>query len=276
MLELLTFLGNVEVGSITHLQITHFRTALSSKKGKLCVYKCLMALRSFFHFLEQNDISTQVHDFKVERVNHAHYGYTKYKDVLLAMRHANNKYKTIIWLIYTTGLRVSEVTSLSSTNFDFQNGIIKLVGKGDKPANVYMTPKLNKMLRNFPDGFHITPKAIRLYFQRLREQLNIITFHPHSLRKSFATDMMRRSGNIYYVSKLLRHSNVKTTQDYAIVEDEELKDFHNKYIQDNHELNFEIKKGGRVILQLNGWTYSKHEKLNRAINKAIGEILERP
>lgn len=275
LLRFLEYTGNVRVESITHLEITHFMSDASTGRTALCIYKQMAAIRSFFKFLDQNGINVKVKDFRIKKILNGHYGYTKKEDVALALKHANPKYKTIIYLIYTTGLRVQEVVNLRSCNYDFDNGIIKLVGKGGKPASVYMNNKLKKMLLDYPDGFGISTKAIRYYFQRLRTKLGIKTFHPHSLRKSYATEMYRRSGDIYKVSKLLRHTDVKTTEHYAIVEDVELKDFHNKYIQDNHEIYCCKKVGGDVKWEIKGWVSAggKVKKVERAINKAINDIL---
>lgn len=275
LFRFLGFVGDVEVEGIDHLKIIHFRSFISQSRTKLCVYKQMATVRSFFKFLDQNGINVKVKDFKLNKPAEGHYGYTKTTDVNLALKHANPKYRAIIYLIYTTGLRVQEVADLRSCNYDFDNGIIKLVGKGDKPAQVYMTGKLKKMLLDYPDGFGISPKAIRYYFQRLRTKLGIKTFHPHSLRKSYATEMYRRSGDIYKVSKLLRHTDIETTQNYAIVEDVELKEFHNKYIQDNHEIYCCKKVGGSIKWEIKGWVSSggKVKKVERAINKAINDIL---
>jgi site-specific recombinase XerD len=270
------FLGNVKVEKITHLQFTHFKAELSKEYSKLCTYKAVVTIRSLFKFLKDNGIKVQIDGFKVDKPPEGHFGYTKPEDVALALKYATKKYKCVIYLIYTTGLRVQEVADLRACNYNFNDGIIKLVGKGGKPAKVYMTGKLKKMLLEYPDGFGIGAKSIRHYFQRLREKLGIKIFHPHSLRKSFATEMNRRSNDIYKVSKLLRHTDIKTTQNYAIVEDVELQEFHNKYIQDNHEINCCKKVGGRVKWEIKGWIAcgGKVGKVERAISKAIGEVLE--
>lgn len=269
------FLGDPNVESITRLQITHFHAELSKTKSKLCVYKVLTTVRTFFEFLKENGVAVQVGKFKVDIIPHAHWGYVKAENVERALKLCNDKYKTIILLMWTAGLRVSEVCNLQSEDIDFENGVISVLGKGDKPANVYICERLKKALIKSPPPFNTRPPAVREMFSKVSEKLGI-RFHPHALRKSYATDLYRRSNDIYKTSKLLRHSSVLTTQNYAIVEDEELKEFHNKHIAENHEIYCCKKTGGRVEWELKGWVAAGHKvkKIEQAINKAIGDILQ--
>ncbi len=271
--ELQEFIGNKEICDITRLDLAKFRTYLLTKKSKLCTYKHLVYTRSFLNFLK--DIGEDcITNFKVEAVHHDHWGYVKDEDVKQALKLSDEKYKTIILLIYTTGLRIHEVCNLKYEDINWVDNTIKVLGKGDKPGRVFMSPELKAQLVKFSPPFGVTPPVVRYHFREISEQLGV-WFHPHALRKSFATNVYRQSNDIYKTSKLLRHSSVTTTQAYAIVEDQELQEFHNKYISENHEIYCCKKVGGNVRWEVRGWVSTKGQskKIERAINKAISDIL---
>lgn len=274
LLELFNFLGDIDVCEIKRIDLTRFKTYLLENKSKLCTYKHLISVRSLLTFLKDNDIPCLEH-FKIDTVAHDHWGYIKDQDVEKALKLSNEKYRTIILLIYTTGLRISEVCNLKYEDINWSDNTIKVVGKGDKPGRVFICSRLRKQLMISPPPFNVEPHTARQYAQKLGKELGI-WFHFHALRKSYATNIYRQSHDLLKTSKLLRHSNVSTTQTYAIVEDQELQEFHNKYVSENHEIYCCKKIGGSVRWEVRGWVAhnGQSKKIEKAINKAISDILQ--
>lgn len=294
----LLFVGNLKVTQIKLCNILQFEHYLIDTRGKGTALNALVAVRSFFKFL------TLKYDLKVlnyqaitlrpvSHIPHAYINEEKINKIIKLLPNLRNK--LIIALLYSTGCRANELLNIKLTDIDCDKSQITILGKGDKYREVYITPKCRKLLKSYistrrddceylfvtehHSRFHqearrISGSNLRMLFYRLSKQTGL-HLHAHQLRKSFATELYRRSNDIYKVSKLCGHTSVVTTQKYAIVEDEELKDFHTKFTGDNHELIFEKKHNGRTIMKLSGWVSGGQKRqVEKAIKCAIDKILK--
>ena len=160
--------------------------------------------------------------------------------------------KVMIKLLLDTGLRLSEMTNLKWNDIDLMVGSLKVIqGKGAKDRVLYINDNLLEDLKiwkkrqfkewgkteyvfttrtlNKLDGKAVR-KMIKTYSDKANINKNITT---HTLRHTFATDLLRATNNIRQVQKALGHSDISTTQIYTHITDSELensmKNFRNKY-----------------------------------------------
>ena len=155
--------------------------------------------------------------------------------------------RAIFELIFATGLRVSELTSLDLSHISSFNNEIRITGKGDKERIVLYGEKCKEILKeylNVRDEFNPKENALFLNLSGKRlsqrgvrhildKRIKEISFKkkisPHSLRHSFATAMIRNGADIRTVQTLLGHSSLATTQIYTHLGLDELKDIHYKF-----------------------------------------------
>ena len=160
-------------------------------------------------------------------------------DKLLELPDLNTKFgirnRAILELIYSSGLRISEVSALNNTQIDIRNKILKIIGKGNKERVVPITKAgikwLKKYLRirnkfesKFSENYVFLSKSGRkLTPNELREILDRYIFlvaktkgySPHSIRHSFATHLLSNGADLRAVQKMLGHSNLSTTENYT-------------------------------------------------------------
>lgn len=150
--------------------------------------------------------------------------------------------RTIIYLFYATGIRLSELTGLDDRSVDFSNRQIKVLGKRNKERIVPFGEELNLVLQHYVEqrdgevaredfAFFVTDKGVRMTPQQVRNevrrQLTKVTSlkkrSPHVLRHTFATTMLNHSAGIENVKKLLGHESISTTEIYTHTSFEQLK-----------------------------------------------------
>lgn len=165
-----------------------------------------------------------------------------------------NKYsyrnKAMLELMYATGLRVSELVNLKLNNIDFDNDLLKTMGKGSKEriipigdyamyylklyVNEYRSQLLKKeytdylFLNNL--GKNISRQSFFIIIKDLAIKKNIKTnFSPHTLRHSFATHLLDRGADIVSIKELLGHSSLATTQIYTHISNKKLQEDYSKF-----------------------------------------------
>ena len=152
----------------------------------------------------------------------------------------------IIDLLYSTGIRVGELVRLNIEDIDFEQRECIVFGKGDKERRVYFDAKAKIHLQNYlasraddnpalfvtldapHDRLKISGVEIRL--RTLGKSLGIGRIHPHKFRRTMATRAIDRGMPIEQVQKILGHSQIDTTMQYAIVNQSNVKASHQKYI----------------------------------------------
>ena len=152
----------------------------------------------------------------------------------------NYMYKTIFMLIYGSGLRISEALNLRIEDIDSRKmRIFVRKGKGEKERYTVLPQTGLEMLRKYyqmykpkhPEGYlflnregnPLTVERTRVFFRRYRRKAKIDEkFVVHSLRHSFATDLIERGATILEVKELMGHSNIRSTMEYIHVAKMEL------------------------------------------------------
>ena len=152
--------------------------------------------------------------------------------------------KAMLELLYGTGLRISELLDLKLTDIDFENCIVRCLGKGSKerivPIGEYVIFYLNAYLEYRPvllknkksDYLFLNSRGSRLSrfsFFKILKQLLITkgikkNISPHSLRHSFATHILEGGGDLRSIQELLGHSDISTTKIYTHISNKQIKD----------------------------------------------------
>lgn len=154
--------------------------------------------------------------------------------------------KAIIDLLYSTGIRVGELVKLNISDIDFEERECIVFGKGDKERKVYFDAKAKLHLQEYIhsrkdnnpalfvtldapyDRLQISGVEIRM--RNLGKKLNLHRIHPHKFRRTMATRAIDKGMPIEQVQKILGHSQIDTTMQYAIVNQNNVKASHQKYI----------------------------------------------
>ena len=158
--------------------------------------------------------------------------------------------KAILELMYATGLRISEVVSLEFKNIDFDDCIVRVIGKGSKERIVPINDVALKYLKMYIDDYRpeLVKGTINNYLF-LNNHGNVITrqgifkmikkyalekgikkeIGPHTLRHTFATHLLENGADLRIIQELLGHSDISTTQIYTHLTNETLHNEYKKY-----------------------------------------------
>lgn len=208
-------------------------------------------IKNFFIFLETENIKTNIID-KVElpKINKHLPSYLTIKEINTLLEYfKNNSFKndknyrdyTIIFTMYSAGLRVSELCNLKIKNINTIDRLIKVKGKGDKerevPINKDCLDLLNYYMKNIRNKNKIIDKEyvfLNLYGKKISRQyifmiikeaaqkLNINKeISPHSLRHSLATHLLANGADLRVVQDFLGHANIETTEIYTHISEEQ-------------------------------------------------------
>jgi integrase/recombinase XerD len=158
--------------------------------------------------------------------------------------------RAMLELLYATGLRVSELINLKQSQVNFNQGVLRIIGKGDRERLIPLGDESQRWLRDFIDGprmeillerqtdylfptrrgDRMTRQAFWHIIKRYAEKANVRKkMSPHSLRHAFATHLLNRGADLRVVQLLLGHSDLSTTQIYTHVARERLKDLHGEH-----------------------------------------------
>lgn len=156
--------------------------------------------------------------------------------------------RALLETLYSTGLRVSELVSLTARNVDLISGTLRVIGKGRKERMVPVGSHGLDAIQNYLAakgegaaaddqplfvnrlGGPLTDRSVRRILQRYLVKVQIARhISPHSLRHSFATHLLDRGADLRSVQELLGHSSITTTQIYTHVTTERLKKSYGMY-----------------------------------------------
>ncbi len=176
-----------------------------------------------------------VNTFSVEQVD-------SLLKVIPLKHHAGYRDYSIIIALYGTGLRSSELTGLKLEDIDFDQGQIRVTGKGGKQRSVYMSATVFKVLFKYihnrrpevsSDYFFVQDNgqpltryylAHRLHAYGKKAKIKGVRCSPHTLRHSFAVEYLRRGGDVFTLQRILGHSTLEMTRHYAEVADRDVEE----------------------------------------------------
>lgn len=152
----------------------------------------------------------------------------------------------IIDLLASTGMRVGELVRLNIEDIDFENRECIVFGKGSKERPVYFDARTKIHLKNYvlsrkdnnPALFvsllkphnRLEISGVEIRLRKLGRKLHINKVHPHKFRRTLATKAIDKGMPIEQVQRLLGHAKIDTTMEYAMVNQNNVKISHKKYI----------------------------------------------
>ncbi|KKS65465.1 MAG: tyrosine recombinase XerD subunit, integrase/recombinase XerC [Parcubacteria group bacterium GW2011_GWC1_43_12] len=222
----------------------------------------IIALRNFLRYLAKQDIKTLAAE-KIELAKQAprevEFLEADELERLLKSPAGSGprdlRDRAILELLFSTGLRVSELCGLNRDSLNLDRGEFSVRGKGEKIRVVFLSDTARSALKNYLAGrkdvesalFARIPKGnekaqakydnLRLTarsVQRIIKRYSVIAgitrkVTPHTLRHSFATDLLNSGADIRSVQAMLGHSSITTTQVYTHVTDRQLKEIHRNF-----------------------------------------------
>jgi tyrosine recombinase XerD len=163
---------------------------------------------------------------------------------------AGYRNRTILELLYATGMRISELSNLNFENLNLEENEIKVFGKGAKERIVLVSQRAKKFLETYiktvrylifneeptmsspvfinKTGYRLQPQSVRLAIKDVVNRIELpkhVT--PHVFRHSFATKLLENGADLRVVQELLGHSSISNTQIYTHVSTERLKQTYN-------------------------------------------------
>ncbi len=206
-------------------------------------------ISSFFSWLEEEDYilkspMRRIHKIKTKTVvkeTISDEAIEKLRDHCTELRDL-----AIIDLLYSTGIRVGELVNLDISDLDLEQRECIVFGKGDKERKVYFDAKAKIHLQRYLDSrtdnnpaLFVTLDApfnrlkisgVEIRIRELGRSLGLNKIHPHKFRRTMATRAIDKGMPIEQVQKILGHSQIDTTMQYAIVNQTNVKNSHQKYI----------------------------------------------
>ncbi len=225
----------------------------------------LIALRAFLKFLAKRGVkSVSPEAIELAKVPERHIDVMTHEELTRLLKMPKEgaggdeikslRDSAILELLFSTGLRVSELCSLSR-DIDLSRDELSVRGKGEKVRVVFLSPKSKDALRAYlkkrgdiDDALFISHhkgagarelknKSLRLTSRSIERLVNFYAkkagisqkITPHTLRHSFATDLLENGADLRSVQAMLGHSNISTTQIYTHVTDKGLREIHRQF-----------------------------------------------
>lgn len=206
-------------------------------------------LSSFFAWLEEENYIMKSPMRRIHKIKTAKVVKETYTDEALEQMRDNctsSRDLAMIDLLASTGMRVGELVRLNRNDIDFESRECIVFGKGSKERPVYFDARTKIHLKNYLDSrtddnpalfvsllkpynrLQISGVEIRL--RDMGRKLGIPKVHPHKFRRTLATRAIDKGMPIEQVQQLLGHSKIDTTMEYAMVDQNNVKISHRKYI----------------------------------------------
>ncbi len=217
----------------------------------------LIALRVFLKYLMKQSIPSYSPDnIELAKVPERHIDPLDMKDLLRMMKvsakHPRNH--AILHMLFSTGLRVAELCSLNR-DIDLSRDEFTIRGKGEKLRIVFVSPDARQAIKNYlatrtdmdealfvQEGprvvklaeqnvsLRLTPRSVERIVKHIAIEAGVSKkVTPHTIRHSFATDLLRNGADMRSVQMMLGHSNIATTQIYTHITDKQLREIHKKF-----------------------------------------------
>lgn len=262
-------MGIKEVSDMSEQNVREFRLWLNRQPGtksdsmkRRTQNYYMIALRAFLKFLRKRDITAispekielaklperqidLITSAELERLMRApHEAFEKETDPHKARAYLRDA--AILELLFSTGLRISELCALNS-DMDLTRDELSVRGKGEKVRVVFLSGVAKDAVRAYlkarddmeealfvdgrKDALHrITPRDVQRHLKSYVSRAGITSVvTPHTLRHAFATDLLSNGADIRSVQQLLGHASINTTQIYTHITDSHLKEIHRKY-----------------------------------------------
>lgn len=259
ILSFLIWLDNTQVEDTNHEKLKEYLIFIQKfNYSKTTLSRKIAAIRTFYRFLYRERIidsnpANSVHSPKRNKSLPKFLSNTEIEQILNNIKittPAGYRNRTILELLYATGMRVSELSNLNFGNLNLEENEITVLGKGSKERIVLISSRAKEFLEKYIANVRqmipeekcdlsenenspvfINKTGYRLQTQSIRTALNDIVkkielpkkVTPHIFRHSFATKLLENGADLRVVQELLGHASISNTQIYTHVSTERLK-----------------------------------------------------
>jgi len=255
---------NEEVEDISKSDIDNYVLHIMKEKNESSVNRVIASIKSFYKYLAMYkgyvNVSSDVEGLKRKKILPKYLTIDEVNQLLdikieTAFDYRN---KTILELLYASGIRASELVNLDINNIDINNMVVRVYGKGSKERIVPLSKIAIKYLNDYINVYR------KCLFVRKQKQTDALFLNnhgnrmtrvglyktlievakkqgvkkeitPHVLRHSFATHMIECGADIRSVQELLGHENIVTTEIYTHLANNFIKDSYNEYFDRNNK-----------------------------------------
>lgn len=250
-------LNNKKINEITRKDIQNYLKDLSKDHNPRSTSRNISTLKSFYKYLKINKIvkvnpMDQINNPKTKKALPKVLSEEEINDLLDIELKTNFDYrnKAMLELMYSSGLRVSELINLNVNDIDLENDTVKIFGKGSKERIIPLNDFAKEALREYimvhrkelfkhgennylflnNHGNKMTRQGFFKILKKIAQEKNIKTdFSPHTLRHSFATHLLKYGADLRSIQELLGHSDISSTQIYTHVTNEKLENDYKEY-----------------------------------------------
>ncbi|MCL5794852.1 MAG: tyrosine-type recombinase/integrase [Patescibacteria group bacterium] len=218
----------------------------------------VIALRAFLKYLAKNDIKTlSAEKIELADTPDRQISFLSDEELERIFRQPDIKKnnglrnRAILEVLFSTGLRISELIGLNRDQINIEKGEFNVLGKGGKSRLVFLSQRAKEWLKKYLDSRTDGEKAVFVHRtgDKLEDKTNRLTARsiqrnlhhyataagvikkvtPHTLRHSFATDLLSAGADLRSVQIMLGHSSITTTQIYTHVTNQQLKEVHKAF-----------------------------------------------
>lgn len=221
--EMLQIANIEEENGVITINLMPLRLKIKSLNAKT-ISKKLSAIRGFVHYLNNNDITVRLQADESIKTPKTLPKPISHKHIMEALEYAELFEKLVVVMLYTLGLRISELSHIKLE--DISQSWIRILGKGNKQRDVPLLVGTKELIdhylqTHYPKTFLFEKNGERLNENSLRYIVNkvfkrvALKVTPHQLRHSYATELLNNGAPIVDVSELLGHASMATTQIYT-------------------------------------------------------------
>lgn len=246
-------LTTIQIG-VTHITTDHIRQYLAryeqeSECSKANIDNIRRILSSFFSWLEDENYILKSPVRRIHKIKTTKPVKEVYTDEALEIMRdncGNIRDLAIIDLLSSSGIRVGELVNLNIEDVDFENRECVVLGKGNKERTVYFDARTKIHLKNYlmsreddnPALFvsllkphnRLEISGVEIRLRKLGRMLEMTKVHPHKFRRTLATRAIDKGMKVELLQRLLGHSKIETTMEYAMVNQVNVKMSHRRFI----------------------------------------------
>lgn len=248
------------------VHLNRLETADGKNLKKVTQNYYIIAIRSFLKYLAKKDVKTlQAEKVEIGKAPSREVEFLEFEEVERIIAAASGadfkslRDRAILELLFSAGLRVSELININRDRLDLKNKEFSVRGKGSKIRVVFISDEAAKALARYLEkrmdidpalfvrdakalarfktkndakekSLRLTPRSIQRIVKFYAAKAGIVKdVHPHTLRHSFATDLLMNGADIRSVQAMLGHSSITTTQIYTHVTNRQLREVHQAF-----------------------------------------------
>lgn len=235
----------------THKEIREYINSLQTKNyAKTTIARKIAAIRSFYRYLYRERLidANPVNNIRAPKKNQplpkflSEDEVEKIADIIDISTDAGYRNKTIVEVLYATGMRLSELCNLSLQNLNLEENEITVFGKGGKERIVLISDKAKEYLQNYiktirskivcdndyvflnAEGYRLNQRSVNAFLAVVSKKLKFQKqLSAHVFRHSFATHLLENGADLRIVQELLGHASISNTQIYTHISTQRLK-----------------------------------------------------